>query len=137
MNLKGKVEVFVLNKEGKVIKKIEKQNVILNSGKEKVYSGDYIPELDSIGIGTDNTSPDSSQTGLLAEYRKEDASKETSGDFSIILEHTFTDFTETVDICEAGCAFPDGSYLNRVTFDPVTCDENNNIKIKFTITVTD
>ena len=140
MKLKGIVEVWSLDKEGKVKSYIKKSNTILNNGREQFYHYGY--KIYRIGIGTDNTDPDPSQTGLLNQVRLEVGSVSTSGDYDIIIEHTFTDWTETTNICEAGVHLADGDgngkcYLNRVTFDPVTCDENNNIKIRFTITVTD
>jgi len=136
MKLKGIVEVWSLDKEGKVKSYIKKSNTILNSGREGVFKNND-PRIYKIGIGSDNTDPDPSQTGLLNEVRRENGSKSTEGDYSVKIEHTFTDFTEAVDICEAGVVCENVGYLNRVTFDPVTCDENNNIKIRFTITVTD
>jgi len=135
------VEIWSLDKKGNIKKYIKKHNTILNNGKEIFYKDGHA--IGQMGIGTDNTIPDPSQTGLLAEYRRESGlSKSSSGDFDLIVEKTFVNFTESVNICEAGlCLSWDyGSkyaYLNRVTFDPVTCDENNNIKIKFTLTVID
>ena len=139
MKFKGTIEVWSLDKKGKVKKYIKKSNVILNNGRKKFFSYDDFM-ISRVAIGTDDTSPDSSQMGLLATYRVENFGlgeiKEV-GDYSFECEHTFIDFTETVNICEAGLVGTDGICFNRATFDPITCDENNNIKIKFTITVTD
>jgi len=138
MKFKGTIEVWSLDKKGKVKKYIKKSNVILNSGRKAFFSWDNYG-IGWIAIGTDNTPPDPSQAGLLAQYRKESLGfgegKEV-GDYSLEFEHTFVDFTETVDICEAGLGAEDVCF-NRATFDPITCDPDNNIKIKFTITVTD
>ncbi len=147
MKLKGMVEVWSLNKEGNVKKYLRRNNTILNVGKEAIfkYANDAFNrrKISRIGIGTDNTSPDSSQTGLLNEVRCELGTVSVEGDFVIKIEHTFINWTTPSNICEAGIRLCDAyncgskEYLNRVTFDPVTCDENNNIKIKFTLTVID
>jgi len=140
VKLKGTVEIWSLDKKGNIKKYIKKHNTILNNGKEIFYKDGHA--IGQMGIGTDNTPPDPSQTGLLAEYRREaELGKSSSGDFDLIVEKTFVNFTESVNICEAGLCLTWGSgsyvYLNRVTFDSVTCDENNNIKVKFTLTVID
>ena len=135
------VEVFQLDaKTGKIKDYRKTHNVVLTSGKNEFWKEGH--NFRSIGIGTDGTTPDASQTGLLAEVRKEAADDLRSrSDNVVTIEHTFKDWTSSYTIKEAGIVLgygaSDYSYFNRATFDPVTVDENNNIKIKFTVTVTE
>ena len=139
--IKTIVEIFLLDaKTGKIKNYRKTHNVVLTSGKNEFWKeGRYFR---SIGIGTDGTTPDASQTGLLAEVRKEAADDLRSrSDNVVTIEHTFKDWTSSYTIREAGIVLgesnADYGYFNRATFDAVTVDENNNIKIKFTVTVTD
>ena len=135
--IKTIVEIFQLDaKTGKIKDYQKTHNVVLTSGKNEFWKENAC--FSKIGIGTDDTTPDASQTGLLAEVIKEDATDLRSRNDNIVtIEHTFKDWTSSYTIKEAGIVLSSGGYFNRVTFDPVTVDENNNIKIKFTVTVTD
>jgi len=135
--IKTIVEIFQLDaKTGKIKDYQKTHNVVLTSGKNEFWKEGSC--FSKIGIGTDDTTPDASQTGLLAEVIKEDATDLRSrSDNVVTIEHTFKDWTSSYTIKEAGIVLSSGGYFNRVTFDSVTVDENNNIKIKFTVTVTD
>jgi len=139
--IKTIVEIFQLDaKTGKIKNYQKTHNVVLTSGKNEFWKEGR--NFRSIGIGTDDTTPDASQTGLLAEVKKEYAGDLRSrSDNVVTIEHTFKDWTSSYTIKEAGIVLGSGvndySYFNRATFSGVTVDANNNIKIKFTVTVTD
>ena len=132
--IKGLLELWQLDsKTGKVKKYIKKHNTVLTSGKNYFWQNQA--SINYIGIGTDSTAEDASQTGLGNEVRREGGTHSVSNNVFTI-EHTFIDWDTSTDIAEAGAAMG-STYFNRVTFSAVTCDADNNIKIKFTITVSD
>ena len=137
MKIIGMAEIWQLDvKTGNIKKYIKKHNTVLTNGKNYFWSNKGV--FSYIGIGTDSTAPDVSQTGLIAEVRREALTKERT-DNVITVYHTFIDWTDSTVITEAGIALANDNthYFNRVTFDGVTCDDSNNIKIKFTVTITD
>ncbi len=135
--IKTIVEIFQLDtKTGKIKDYQKTHNVVLTSGKNEFWKESRY--FEKIGIGTDDTTPDASQTGLLSEVKKENAGDLRSrSDNVVTIEHTFKDWTSSYTIKEAGIVLHGGIYFNRATFTGVTVDANNNIKIKFTVTVTD
>lgn len=137
------VKIQVIDKEtGKVIEEREEHNLIVNKFREhlshiignegwyNLYDSAYIK------IGTNGVAPTVDDTDLASPYRTQTANRnewnDTEGRREI--EALFTDFTETVNICESGMfsyKYYGGGYSmkNRVTFPYVTVDPTKNLKV--------
>jgi len=137
----GIYELELIDKEtGKVLETRRVKNLVVNSGKRLIrsalYSGVYWPRLNGIGIGKNGTAPTVDDTGLTEEYRFgvgsnswDDTNKRR------VVEKLFTDFTETVNICEAGLWYTDEygnkqTFFSRVTFASIEVTPTKNLKVR-------
>lgn len=134
--MKGKVRVELIDaKTGKIKKVIEGTNYTFNEAIRYIIRNGY-GSVSRIGIGTDNSagSPDD-PANLKAMLREEGYTRTRIDDYTVQFEHTFTYFDTAYQIGETGLKISDNFYLCRFTFDYVTVDENNNIKIIYEYTV--
>lgn len=134
--MKGRVRVEQIDaKTGKVKKVIEGTNYTFDEAIRYIIRNGS-GSVDKIGIGTDNSAGSSSDTpNLKAMLREEGYTRTRIDDYTVRFEHTFTYFDNTYQIGETGLRISDNFYLCRFTFDYVTVDQNNNIKIIYEYTV--
>jgi len=143
---KGRFILEVIDKEtNKVLEKREADNLIVNNGRiaiAKQMNGEgWARGLYSrIQIGKNGTAPTVNDTSLNDLYKDEvcdmnwnDTEKRWE------MTHTFSDFTETVNICEAGFWAGDGGHAPNVLFDRVTFSSleltpTKNLKVTIYIT---
>jgi len=146
LKLRGEMLFELRKKDGTVIDKEVIENVIVNSGKERVAKliGEGIDTgltgFSYIAIGTDNTGEGASDTALGAEVKREAASVSYEANYKAVFEKTFDFGTgESYAIVEAGLfdnATETGSVmLNRKTFTAKNVDEDTDLYVKITITV--
>lgn len=143
--LKGTVIVEKRDKQGNVLEKTELENLIVNSGKERVaklLNGVSSTTFNSIAIGTGTTSPTTSDTSLETEITRAqaDGSGAYEADYKAVFEKTFSFGSgESYNITEAGVfdnATASGStMLDRFTFGAQAVDADTDLYIKVTITV--
>lgn len=144
---KGRFILEVIDKEtNKVLEKREADNLIVNNGRiaiAKQMNGEH-PAIgtsgkSSIQIGKNGTAPTVNDTSLNDLYRDEVCDmnwNDTEKRWEIT--HTFSDFTETVNICEAGFwsyyASYDNVLFDRVTFSSLELTPTKNLKVTIYIT---
>ena len=142
MKLTGKLLVETRKKDGTVIEREEKDNLIVTAGKvwvAKLIGGVETTCFDAIALGTDATAAAVGQTALLAEVKRETVTGAYEATAKIAFEHTFDfDSGETYSLREA-CVIEDtsgaGAMLNRVVFTEKAVDVDTDLYVKFTITV--
>ena len=131
----GIYELEVKDKEtGKVLETRRVKNLVVNSGKKKIRDGlkDGFLLGKKIKIGKNGTAPTVNDTDLAEPYREVNGS--TSWDDinkRRVVEALFTDFTETVNICEAGLF--NSTMFSRVTFASIEITPTKNLKVKIYI----
>jgi len=143
---KGKFVLEVIDKKtNKVLEKREVNNLIVNNGRIAIArqmnrEGNVITAYNYIQIGKNGTAPTVDDTSLNELYRSELCSRDWNDtEKRWELTHTFSDFTETVNICEAGLWLGDGSHppnvlFNRVTFSSLELTPTKNLKVTIYIT---
>ena len=140
IKLTGRAIIQRKDKNNNIIDTIEINNLIVNTGKERVaglINGVSTLFFKAIAIGTDSTSPSGSNTALLAEVKRELATLTYVAPNQAVFEHTFT-FTSTYSICEAGILDNEvsgGVLLNRLIFSARSVSSLINLYIKIIITV--
>ncbi len=146
IKLRGEMLFELRKKDGTVIQRETVQNVIVNSGKERVAYligegiGTGFTGFSHIAIGTDNTGEGASDTELGVEVVRESATVSYESAYKAVFEKTF-DFSTGEDyaIVEAGLfdsATQTGSVmLNRKTFAVKNVDVDTDLYVKITITV--
>lgn len=143
MKLSGQLVVETRTKDGVVIEREEKDNLIVTMGKvevAKLIGGEAADAFNAIAIGTD-ADPVAAvgDVALNAEVVRAASSNSYLATAKIVFEHTF-DFgtAETYAIVEAGVlnnSTSGGDMLNRVTFTAKNVDIDTDLYVKFTITV--
>ena len=143
---KGRFILEVIDKEtNKVLEKREADNLIVNNGRiaiAKQMNGECsaIGYHSRIQIGKNGTAPTVNDTSLNDLYRDEECDmnwNDTEKRWE--MTHTFSDFTETVNICEAGFWAGNGScapnvLFDRVTFSSLELTPTKNLKVTIYIT---
>ena len=134
---KGHWKIEAIDKEtGKILQKIESDNLIVNTGKIAIASNlkghSMYGSTPYIQIGTNGDAPSLEDTGLNALYRSQVNSSRTwdAVNKKVIIWTTFTDFVESGHICEAGLMCTE--LFNRVNFDPAI-DFSPTINIRVTL----
>ena len=133
----GIFELEVIDKKtGKVLETRKVKNLVVNGGKTIIRNGFYSRKywneiLSEIGIGKNGTAPTVEDTDLIEPYRKQSCSQEWDDvNKRRVAEALFTDFTETVNICEAGVYTSNDILFNRVTFASVEVSPTKNLRVK-------
>ena len=138
VGLKGVWEISTVDlRTNKVIDKEVKENMIVNTGLEriaKLLNGVNTTYFDFIAIGSDNTAVQETDTALGAEVDRKQATTAYETDYKATLEALFL-FDAPNVIREAGGFSSDNVMLNRVIFSDKNVDENTGLYVKFTITV--
>lgn len=146
LTLTGHVIIETRKKDGTVVSKEEKKNLIVTTGKNKVADliGSVSTGVDgfthmAIGESSTGDTVDSADIALDAEVKRVAPTISTLNN-QVIFEHTFSfDTGESFGIKEAGIfdsITPTGSImLNRVLFSEKNVDVDTDLYIKFTITV--
>lgn len=124
-------------KTGKVLETRKVKNLVVNTGKKMIRNGLYQGidwnYLRKIGIGKNGTAPTVDDTELVEPYAYKDGNTQWDDiNKRRIVEALFTDFTETVNICEAGL-FRSDTMFSRVTFASVEVSPTKNLKVKIYI----
>ena len=138
--------IFVLKeKDGKILKKIEISNTVVNSGLEriaKLLNGVSSTNFSYIGIGEGTTAVTNSDTALETEVEREqaDSGGTYEADYKAIFEKTFTFSSgDSYAITEAGIfdqASASGStMLDRFTFSALNVGASTDLYVKITVTV--
>jgi len=140
----GIYELEVIDKEtGKVLETRRVKNLVVNSGKTAIRDG-LSNGIDwgcwgGIKIGKNGTAPTVNDTDLAEPYRGvagsnswDDVNKRR------VVEALFIDFTETVNICEAGLFYYTpywglGAMFSRVTFASLELSPTKHLKVKIYI----
>jgi len=142
----GIYELEVIDKEtGKVLETRRVKNLVVNSGKTAIRDGlsngiNWGWYWKGIKIGKNGTAPTVNDTDLAEPYRGvvgsnswDDVNKRR------VVEALFIDFTETVNICEAGLfyynqyTFTWGAMFSRVTFASLELSPTKHLKVKIYI----
>jgi len=139
----GIYELELIDKEtGKVLETRKVKNLVVNNGKKSIRNGlkntiswGYFR---GIAIGKNGTAPTVDDTGLIEEYRYGKSLGATWDDTNKrwVNEVLFTDFTETVNICEAGLFWDvsgRGAMFSRVTFASIEVTPTKNLKVRIYI----
>jgi len=147
IKLTGRVEIEC-RKDGKVIDRIEKDNLVVTTGINRVRDliGGLItgqPSFSHLAIG-ESGSGDSVAVGdteLTSEVKRVAPTITSEAGSKIIFEHTFSfDTAENYAIKELGIfdgATPTGSTMfNRVLFSAKNVDTDTELYVKVTITIT-
>jgi hypothetical protein len=145
LKLKGKAIIELRKKDGTVIEREEIDNLIVNTGKQRVAeliggaSSDY---FGVIGIGTGTNSPSVSDTELQTEVVKEVCDSgfpAYEADYKITFEATFSFASgDSYAITEAGIFDGAGSgaiMLDRFTFSAKNVDVDTGLWIQVKVTV--
>ena len=146
ITLRGDVVLELRKKDGEVIERLEKKNLIVNTGKERVANligegiGTGLTGFSYIAIGTGTTAPAVGNTALETEAERELATISYEADYKCVFEKTFDFGTgSSYAITEAGVfdgATPTGSVmLDRFTFTAKNVDVDTDLYVKITITV--
>ena len=129
---------------GKVLSTEIVENVIVNTGKEriaKLLKGESAITFDTIAIGTGVTGAGASDTTLETEDQRAVASLSYEASYKAIFEKTFSFVASgTTAITEAGAfdnsGVESGSVmLNRATFSAKNVDPDTDLYVKLTITI--
>lgn len=147
IKLIGKAIIELRKKDGVVIEREEVNNLIVNTGKEKVAKllggvETGIAGFTHIGIGLGETgdSVSASDTTLVSETTREEAVRSYEADYKCVFEKTFSFGTgEAYEIIEAGL-FDSGTVtgsimLDRFSFSAKSVDDDTDLYVKITITV--
>jgi hypothetical protein len=140
--LKGHGYFELRKKDGTVIDKWEKDNLVVSSGKERVakllnnISSTY---FNAIAVGTGITNPVIGDTALEVEVKRLSATLAYEASNKATFEKTFTwTSAEAYNITEAGI-FDDesagGTMLDRFVFSAKAVDWDTDLYVKITITV--
>ena len=140
--LKGHGYFELRKKDGTVIDKWEKDNLVVSSGKERVakllnnISSTY---FNAIAVGTGITDPVIGDTALEVEVKRLSATLAYEASNKATFEKTFTwTSAEAYNITEAGI-FDDesagGTMLDRFVFSAKAVDWDTDLYVKITITV--
>lgn len=143
LKFRGDAVIELRKKDGTVIEREEVENLIVNTGKERVaklINGVDTTIFTAIAIGTGNTSPSASDTALQTEVTRATATKTYVADYKARFTYTFTFGSgESYSITEAGVfdnAIASGSVmLDRFTFAPKSVDADTDLNITVTLTV--
>ena len=138
----GLVKLDVIDKKtGKILETRKAKNLIVNSGRNAIagmMNGGYqviLSRSNRIHIGTNGTAPTVDDTGLTADYMYKYPDVNASWDDTNkrwIIYATFTDFTETINICEAGLwTYYSNVMYDRVTFSSIEMTPDKNLKVTF------
>jgi len=117
----------------------ELSNLITNKGLElfiKLMTGgisqsnypNYVPQ--QIAIGTGTTEAKETDTSLEAEYTRKNASRSYSA--NTVKFHTVFEFSEEVDISEAGLVRENNLY-SRVVFSPISCVSGSKLEVRWSL----
>ena len=141
----GIYELEVIDKEtGNVLETRRVKNLVVNSGKTAIrdglagngmWWGDY---WKGVKIGKNGTAPTVNDTDLTEFYRSVTGSNSWDDvNKRRVVEALFTDFTETVNICEAGLFWHTepywGAMFSRVTFASLELSPTKHLKVKIYI----
>jgi len=140
----GIYELEVIDKEtGKVLETRRVKNLVVNSGKTTIRNslsnGINWGYWRGIKIGKNGTAPTVNDTDLAEPYRGVVGSNSwDSVNKRRVVEALFTDFTETVNICEAGLFYYTsyhgwGAMFSRVTFASLELSPTKHLKVKIYI----
>jgi len=142
LKLRGDFLVEVRSKDGKVLDRQEKRNLILTVGKvevAKLIGGVAADAFNAIAIGETDTGLAVGNSALVAEVAREAVTATYEATAKIVFEKTFEFGTaESYSIVEAGIfnkSTSGGDMLNRVTFAVKSVDIDTDLYVKFTITV--
>jgi hypothetical protein len=142
LSLSGDFVVETRTKEGEVIAREEKHNLIVTMGKvevAKLIGGVAADAFNAIAIGEGVTEALVAQEALVSEVEREAVTGAYEATAKIVFEKTFEfGSAETYDITEAGIVnniAVGGDMLNRVVFTAKAVDFNTDLYVKFTITV--
>ncbi len=147
ISLRGDVVLERRKKDGTVIDHEELKNLIVNTGKEKVAKLLGITETGiagfthiAIGLSETGDSAGASDTVLIDEVAREEATRSYEASYKCVFEKTFTFNTgESYDIKEAGIfdeATLTGSImLDRFVLAEKAVDVDTDLYVKITITV--
>lgn len=142
LSLSGDFVVETRTKDGEVIAREEKHNLIVTMGKvevAKLIGGVAADAFNGIAIGEGLTEALVAQTALVTEVEREAVTGAYEATAKIAFEKTFEfGSADSYDISEAGVfnnSTAGGDMLNRVVFTPKAVDLNTDLYVKFTITV--
>ena len=143
MKLKGK-GYFELRKDGKVIDKWKKSNIIVNDGLERIVNligGLTTTSFANLAIGTGTTASTINDTQLETEVTRLAATVSYEASNKIVFEKTFTFSSgESYAITEVGIVDSlkvSGSVLlDRITFAAKNVDSDIDLYVKLTIEAT-
>lgn len=142
ITLKGHGYFELRKKDGTVVDKWEKDNLVVSTGKERVarlIGGLSAVFFNGIAIGTGTTAAVIGDTELETEIKRATATIAYEASNKCTFEHTFT-FTsaEAYNITEAGLFDDDsagGTMLDRFVFAAKAVDWDTDLYVKVTITV--
>jgi hypothetical protein len=147
INLKGNIVIERRKKDGTVIDREEKSNLIVTTGKDRVRDliGNLItgnPGFSHMAIGESGTgdSVSASDTELVSEVKRVAPTISSDTGSKVIFEHTFTFGTaESYAIAEVGIfdntTATGSTMFNRAIFSAKNVDVDTDLYIKITITV--
>ena len=141
--LRGEVTIEVYDKSGRLKDRRVIKNLITNVGKAQVaglINGVVTTPFKYIAIGTGTTAPSATDTALVSEVARTQATvgRTTTSvtNDTATLDATFT-FTASYAITEAGIfdASTGGNMLSRVTFAAINVASGDSLKISWKIQV--
>ena len=136
----GIYELEVIDKEtGKILETRKVKNLVVNRAKSTIrhmlFSSDgWNVTVGKVKIGKNGTAPTVNDTDLVEPYRTENSNTywdETNQ--RRVVEALFINFTETVNICEAGVFDLSNNMFSRVTFPSIEMTPTKNLRVKIYI----
>jgi hypothetical protein len=120
VKIRGDIRLTLLDEHKKVKQRIEKKNLIVNTGKELIaarLAGNTIPTVTHLAVGTNSTAPVLSNTALLAETARVAFDSVTTNGVTVQYLATLGPGVGTGNIQEAALLNnTTGTMLNRAAF---------------------
>lgn len=124
---------------GEVLEEIRLHNIVVNNGLERtarLLCGDSSTPFSNIAIGEGTTAETASDSALESEVVNESATCAYETDYKATFEKTFTFGSgESYAITEAGVFDNSTTMLDRFTFSALNVDQDVDLYIKVTVTV--
>ena len=138
MNIKGKLKIEVIGKDGSIKQTLETPNTIVTAGKNLVATlvGGTGTAFTHMAIGTSSTAVADGNTTLGSEVGRVTLTSKAVTNNVIAYVGDFPAGTGTGSIVEAGIlnASSAGTMLNRATFSAITKSASDALKITWTVT---
>ena len=140
INIKGNLEVILLDENGKQKDYRKVNNLVVAVGKDTIASrmvGNTIAIMSHMAVGTDTTAATTSQTALGSELARVALDAATRSSNTIAYTATFPAGTGTGALTEAGIlnASSSGNLLCRTVFGVVTKAAGDTVIITWNVTV--